>query len=159
MTIRQKSDFIGGVALLLLSGLVFVLSFELDPNSRVFPMVISLALGAASLIGVVKGALVVKKGKPRLEVAETPPASRLSIRATLVPLIVSGFCLLFILTFQRIGFEISAICLVFFIMLMMNRREALRQIHVAIAIPMLLLLIFVLGLNLRIPLLLKELFK
>lgn len=74
------------------------------------------------------------------------------------PFFIILFCILFLLGCERIGFDLSAFGIIFAIMLLINRKEAFRKFYFAIIIPLILILIFKVGLNLRIPLFFEKFF-
>ena len=61
--------------------------------------------------------------------------------------------------FDRIGFELSAFLVMFAVMLLMDAKEALRKVYISVATPLALILIFKVGMGLRIPLLIQNLME
>ena len=78
---------------------------------------------------------------------------------TVVPILIFIICYLFVFTYPRIGFELSGFLLVFSIMILINRKEAIKKFYIAILIPSFFLLIFKVGLKLAIPLTIEIFFK
>lgn len=74
------------------------------------------------------------------------------------PFFIILFCILFLLGCERIGFDLSAFGIILATMLLINRKEAFRKFYFAIIIPLVLILIFKTGLNLRIPLFIEIFF-
>jgi len=68
------------------------------------------------------------------------------------PFITIVLCIFFIIGFEKIGFDLSAFMLTFTTMILINSKEAFRKFYIAIIIPLVLILVFKIGLNLRIPL-------
>lgn len=78
---------------------------------------------------------------------------------TTTPIITFFVCCIFVYIYPRIGFELSSFLLVFTIMYLINRKEAIKKFYYAIISPLLFLILFKFGLNLTIPLTIDILFK
>lgn len=72
------------------------------------------------------------------------------------PFIAIVLCIFFILGFENIGFDISAFILTFTMMVLINSKEGFRKFYIALFIPFILILLFKIGLNLRIPLFIER---
>lgn len=154
-------DILIGIALCAFSIIVFIHSFSIEQKARMFPVVISLALALFSGLIVIRNvySLIRKTEEKRASHAddskETEPIVK-SLKNDLYPLLVSGLCIIFVLLYPVIGFEISAFSLLFFTMAIIDLKEAIRKIYIAIIVPAALIAIFYYGLKLRIPLLLEN---
>ena len=78
---------------------------------------------------------------------------------TVIPILIFVICCLFVFAYPRIGFELSTFLLFFSIMVLINRKEAIKKFYFAILIPLIFLLIFKVGLNLVIQSTIKIFFK
>ncbi len=74
------------------------------------------------------------------------------------PIILVLICVLFLIGFQYIGFDLSSFIAMLVIMLFMNKKEALGKLYLAILVPFAIVLLFKYGLNLRLPLLIEKMF-
>ena len=147
--------------MLALVAFIFWQTAELPEDSALFPRLfalvlagVSLALIAQSLWGYyrsIRTRVEQKKSKKPVEL-EKPYRQYL-------PFALIAFCLLFIFAFPRIGFELGAFALVLATMLLIDPKEGIRKIYIAVAAPAVILLIFKVGIKLRIPLLLEKILQ
>lgn len=72
------------------------------------------------------------------------------------PFFAIVFCIIFIVGFERIGFDLSAFILTFATMILINPKGAFRKFYIALIIPLILILIFKIGLDLRMPLFIEK---
>lgn len=68
------------------------------------------------------------------------------------PFVAIMLCIFFIIGFEKIGFDLSAFMLIFVTMILINSKEAFRKFYIALIIPVIFILIFKIGFNLRMPL-------
>jgi len=158
-------DILMGIGLCVFSISVFIFSFSLEEKARVFPVVITFALALFSGLIIFKNIYLFalnSKKKSTDTTAGAPDKTKgivKSVQKNLYPLLISGLCMTFVLLFPKIGFEISAFSLLFITMAIINIKEAIRKIYIAIVVPAVLIAIFYYGLKLRIPLLLENIFR
>lgn len=126
---------------------------ELSFGAADFPRLLSFALIGLSflLIGItVYNDFKALKKQPAAPVRNAP------FKKELYPFLIIVFCVFFMIFFDRIGFELSAFLVMFAVMLLMDVKEAIRMIYLPVAVPLLLILIFKVGMGLRIPLLIQN---
>jgi len=134
--------------LLLLSGLIFLWTNDMTPGAELFPRIMAVGL---ALFGIVE--LI-------LSYMRMGGAERKTINATEKSLIrKSAFymgaffmiVLVFFIAFPLIGFEIAAVVFMLAAMMLLGGKSALRKWPIAILVPALLILVFRLGLSVRLP--------
>ena len=153
MMSRTATDFISAVFILGFSLCMFLGTTSLEKRTRFFPSFILLCLAILCTFLLIKKGkeLWQSRGKAELVEEVRPPC----LRAFLSPILIIAFCVLFLLTLEKTGFELCGFALIFGIMLSINPREALRKVYYAVLVPIVLVLIFYYGLGLRLPSLLQ----
>ncbi|GAH42300.1 unnamed protein product [marine sediment metagenome] len=131
-------------------------------ESALFPLILSymLILFNLGLIFVNLSKWVFQKNKLKLvskkeEVENILNTNRKSFYE-IYPFIAIVFCILFIMGFEKIGFDLSAFMLTYATMILINPKEGFRKFYIALFIPLILILLFKIGLNLRMPLFIEH---
>jgi hypothetical protein len=161
---KRLYDILIGIILCAFSITVFIFSFSLEKKAGMFPIFITLGLVFFSGLSVVRNIyLLALKGENKSENIRSGASERMSqivksLKNDLYPLLVSGLCMIFVLLYPVIGFEISAFMLLFFTMAIIDLKEAIRKIYISIIVPAALIAIFYYGLKLRMPLLFDNIF-
>ncbi len=159
--IKSKSkltDILIGIILCAFSIMVFIYSFSIEQKASTFPKFISLALAFFSgLIFIRNIYSLIRKDENHADDTRKTEQNVKSLKNDLYPLLVSGLCMIFVLLYPVIGFEISAFLLLFITMAIIDLKEAIRKIYISIMVPAALIAIFYYGLKLRIPLLFENL--
>lgn len=129
---------------------------ELSSGAADFPRLLSFVLGGLSslLIGITLYNYVrTLKKQPAVAARKRKTTP---FKEELYPFLIIFFCIFFMVFFDRIGFELSAFLVMFAVMLLMDAKKALRKIYLAVVTPLALILIFKVGMGLRIPLLIQN---
>ena len=156
---NNLTDIVMGIGLCAFSIMVFIYSFSIEQKASTFPKFISLALALFSgLIFIRNVYSLIRKDEDHADVTRKTEQIVKSAQNDLLPLLVSGLCMIFVLLYPVIGFEISAFMLLFFTMAIIDLKEAIRKIYISIIVPATLIAIFYYGLKLRIPLLFDNIF-
>jgi hypothetical protein len=138
-------------------------NLDISPGAKSFPQIIGLVLAVLSLMLIASTiwTYIRSKSSRAEKIVSNGSSSRLShqIASEIYPFITSVLAILFLLSFDWIGFEISGFALMFAIMLIINRKEAIGKIYYAVATPAILILIFKMGMKIRLPLLLQQFFE
>lgn len=141
---------------------ILYLSCSIRPESALFPRMFSYILIVLNL-GLIFTTLLERssqKNKQKLfnkkeEIENIASINRKPIYE-IYPLFTIIFCIIFILGFERIGFDLSAFILTFATMILINAKEAFRKFYIALIFPLILILIFKIGFHLRMPLFLDK---
>ncbi len=146
-----------GLGMIALSIWIIYFSMEIEAKAANFPLYISILLlvfggifSLQSLIKIFRKARKLDISPEKIYMDKTKIFELLI--AELLPYGATILCLLFIWAFPIVGFELSAFCLVFLIMISIKPKVATSTILVSLVVPIILILIFRLGLNIRIPL-------
>jgi len=129
---------------------------EIGAGAAVFPRLLSFALiGLSALLmgNTIYTYLRTRTKQPEVAARKQKAAP---FKEDLYPFLIVTFCIFFMALFDRIGFELSAFLVMFAAMLLMDAKEALRKIYIAMVAPLVLILIFKVGMGLRIPLLIQN---
>ena len=141
---------------------IVYLSSSIREGSALFPLILSYLLILFNLGLIVSNLLgwFSKKNKRKLlnekKRIDGIVASHQDLSHEIYPFIVIMLCIFFILGFENIGFDISAFLLTFITMILINPKEGFRKFYIALFIPFILILIFKIGLNLRMPLFIER---
>jgi len=141
---------------------IYIRTFDMTPSSSMFPRLLSIFIFSlnAFLIGQYFYYSSKRNEKEIIQNRKNYWKNIFNLKKyTVIPILVFIICCLFVFAYPRIGFELSAFLLVFSIMLLINRKEAIKKFYFAILIPLLFLLIFKVGLNLAVPLTVEIFFK
>ena len=150
----------------LISAAIFIVLFivvrfftsSLDPDSSLFPRMASWVMVVLSFGLIGQSLWVQQREKRRASDKERLSEASIGFRQRVYPFVVVVFCILFLISFNIIGFELSSALLMFMIMLLLDWKKGLRKFYFALAVPAVFILIFKVGLKLRIPLLLDRIF-
>ena len=157
------ASLLSGAAMLSLSVFVLHQTSTMSPGAATFPQLLGQVLAGFSLLLIASAIWThIWRKKPRVEEIKPliePSHSGLKIMHEVYPFGIIVFCILFMVAFNRIGFELSAFGVMFATMLLIDRREALRKFYYALLTPAFLILIFKFGVGLRLPLLIHKLFE
>lgn len=164
--IKIQENIVGNtvsyIAFCCLGIFVIYLASSMRIASALFPIILSITLIIFNLSLIFKTflkwisdrkILFKKKGKE-----EKITSIREKTLFEIFPFITIIFCSLFVVGFEKIGFDISAFLLAFAIMILINPKEGFRKFYIALLIPFLLIVLFKVGLNVRMPLLIEKLF-
>jgi len=141
---------------------IYVRTFDMTSSSAMFPRLLSISIFSlnAFLIGQYFYYFFIRKEKGITQNRRNYWKSIFNLKKyTVIPILIFIICCLFVFAYPRIGFELSTFLLVFSIMVLVNKKEAIKKFYFAILIPLLFLLIFKVGLNLTIPLTIEIFFK
>ena len=136
---------------------IYIKSFNIPLGPAMFPKLLSIFLFGLNTFLIIQHFIIfIRRNTREITPTQNKKNDWKNIfnlkKYTLIPILVFILCCLFVFSYSRIGFELSAFLLVFSIMLLINRREAVRKFYLAILIPLIFLLIFKFGLSLAIPL-------
>jgi len=148
-------ELIVGLGIVVFSSMMVKYSMRIESNASVFPFYISVLLLIFTGVFIIQKTLIIiqKQNSSKEPFIKVQDIGRLDqFKSVVSPMVATLLCLLFIWAFPIIGFEISAFLLMFLIMLSINYKEAISKIWIPLLIPILLILIFRLGLHIRIPL-------
>ncbi|MCK5767812.1 MAG: tripartite tricarboxylate transporter TctB family protein [Candidatus Atribacteria bacterium] len=159
---RKKVNIMGNLisyfAFCCLGFFIVYLSLSIRAESALFPLVLSYLLILFNLGLIVNNILgwYSKKNKEKYlnekgKIDNTTKINK-NISYEIYPFIAIILCIFFIIGFEKIGFDLSAFMLTFTVMILINSKEAFRKFYIALIIPAILILIFKIGLNLRMPL-------
>ena len=147
-----------GLGIMLISGWVIFYSSNIEAKAANFPFYISILLFALGAILVVRDLITIYQKKnlvnKHADIYNAPSIFDL-LKTELLPYSITALCLLFIWALPVVGFEISAFCLIFAVMILIKSKVTLSTILLSFIVPALLIIIFRLGLNIRIPLALE----
>ena len=144
---------------------IFVLhqTSTMSRESATFPRLLSIALAGFSILFIIQSLWKQSKRKrpshEKMKSSDRPVDGSKASLQEIYPFAITVFCIIFLMAYTRIGFELSAFGLVFATMLLIHRKEALRKFYSAIIIPAVLVLIFKIGVGLRLPLVLEKFFQ
>jgi hypothetical protein len=151
--ILKREFFVG---LMFFAAALIFLFFSLRPEGRatLFPTIISSALIIFSLVFSIQQLFLILKSRGSKNSSllikgrhNFTYSFKLNIFLLIIPLITLGF----IMVLPLIGFEASGFVLMFAIMLIINRHLAVKKIHYAVLVPIILNLIFKYALNIHLP--------
>jgi hypothetical protein len=149
-----------GLGIMMVSGWVIFYSSNIEAKAANFPFYISILLFGLGAILVVRDLITIYQKKNLVNKladiynTDTPAIFDL-LKTELLPYSITALCLLFIWALPVVGFEISAFCLIFAVMILIKSKVTLSTILLSLIVPALLIIIFRLGLNIRIPLALE----
>jgi len=156
-------DIISAIAMCGLSVFVLHQTSTMSPESATFPRLLGIALaGFSGLFIILSLWNYMKSKRPQHEKIKSSSRPLWGSKGSLqeiYPFAITVFCIMFLIAYNRIGFELSAFGLVFAAMLLIQRKEALHKFYYAIIIPAVLVLIFRIGVGLRLPLVLEKFFQ
>jgi hypothetical protein len=148
-------EFIVGLIFLAASIIFFIFSIRLEGRARLFPSIISSALIIFSSVFSLQQLILISKRRKSFPKSILNDKSREFLtnngRLNIFLLIIPGLALGFISLLPYIGFEASGFILMFTIMLIINSHLAIKKIHFAIIIPIMLNLTFKFALNIHLP--------
>ncbi len=155
-------DFYIYLGFIILGLFIIWQSSDLRSASALFPRLLSYLILLLSVTLLFLN-FIHKKNLLTEEKSESPKKTEIKPKKDplyfeLIPLVIIFFCILFLLLFQNIGFDISAFITIFAIMVFMNKKEGLQKYYLAILIPLVIILLFKYGLNLRLPLFIEKFF-
>jgi len=159
MNIRKQIDknIFSYFAFCIIAVFIYVKSFDMTKSSAMFPRLLSIFIFILNIFLIIHYLYRLAKRNTQITI-HNEKKKNISInflnlkKHTLYPILAFIISCLFVYAYPRIGFEISAFFLVFSIMFIIDRKEALKKFYYALLIPLIFLLIFKLGLNLDIPL-------
>jgi len=141
---------------------IYIRTFDMAPSSSMFPRLLSIFIFSlnAFLIGQYFYYFFIRNEKEITQNRKNYWKNIFNLeKYTMIPILIFIICCLFVFAYPRIGFELSTFLLFFSIMVLINRKEAIKKFYFAILIPLLFLLIFKVGLKLAIPLTIEIFFK
>lgn len=148
-------------------GLTFFILYQtstMKPESALFPRMLSYILLALSLSLILlkffKNISLFNKDRKmiseeKIRIKKVTHKNRKIIHE-IYPFFIILFCILFLWGYDRIGFDLSAFGITFATMILIDHKEAFRKFYFAIIIPLILILIFNIGLGLRMPLFIEK---
>jgi len=163
---RKQVNMVGNLisyfAFCCLGFFIIYLSSSMKAESVLFPLILSYMLILFNL-GLIFANLLERafqKNKQRLfskkeEIGNISNINRKPFYE-IYPFFVIMFCILFIVGFEKIGFDLSAFMLTFATMILINSKEGFRKFYIALIIPLILILLFKFGLNLRMSLFIER---
>lgn len=137
---------------------IVYLSSSIRAESALFPLILSYLLILFNLGLIVNNTLgwlsQKNKGKLLNEKKEMDNIAKKNqgFSYEIYPFIAIILCIFFIIGFEKIGFDLSAFMLTYATMILINPIEGFRKFYIALFIPLILILLFKIGLNLRMPL-------
>lgn len=157
------ASLISAMGMFFLSLFILHETSSMSPAAAVFPRILSKALSGFSLMLIISAVWThIRTKKPQIEKAAPPveaSRNRLNILKEAYPFLIIVFCVFFMTFFSSLGFEISAFGVMFATMLLIDRKQAFRKFYYALIIPALLVLLFKLGIGLRLPLFIDRFFE
>ena len=163
---RKQVNMIGNLlsyfAFCCLGFIIIYLSSSMKAESALFPLILSYMLILFNL-GLIFANLLERafqKNKQKLfskkEEIENISNINRKLFYEIYPFIAIIFCILFIVGFEKIGFDLSAFMLTYATMILINPKEGFSKFYIALFIPLILILLFKIGLNLRMPLFIEH---
>ena len=132
--------------LLLLSVLIFLGTTDMTPGAELFPRIMAGGLALFGVIELIREIIAMRRTKRTAEkMSATTLKSAIYMGAFF--LLVIGF----FVAFPFIGFEITSVAFMLATMVLLGGKKALRKWPVAILVPALLVLVFRVGLDIRLP--------
>ena len=170
MKVQQQilANIISAVVMCGLAIFVFLQAASLGEGAALFPRLLSGVLAFFSILLIITSVWNYHKDKQRHseealpqkpETAENISGKSAERLKELYPFSITLLCMLFLFAYNRIGFELSAFGLMFATMLLIQYKFALHKFYYAIIIPVILILVFKVGVDLRLPLLIERLFQ
>jgi len=163
---RKQVNMVGNLisyfAFCCLGFFIIYLSSSMKAESVLFPLILSYMLILFNLGLIFANPLerAFQKNKQRLfgKKEEIENISNINRKPfyEIYPFFVIMFCILFIVGFEKIGFDLSAFMLTFATMILINSKEGFRKFYIALIIPLILILLFKFGLNLRMSLFIER---
>jgi len=154
-------SFIPGIASLGLSLYVWLYISDLGEGAAAIPGLIAIVLAILSLLLIISGIKeynqLNKEYTQERQSADQDKGKFTSLKMELYPFTLIIVCIVFLLLFDSVGFDIGAAVLLFAAMLLIDAKEAVRKFYLVILIPLVLVLIFKFGLSLRLPLFFQDL--
>jgi len=154
-------NIISGLAMVALS--IFCLhqieASEISAGATDFPRLLSFTLIGLSALLIGHTIYNYLRSVKNKHVVSARKQKAAPFKEELYPFLIVVFCIFFMVFFDRIGFELSAFLVMFAVMLLMDAKEALRKVYISVATPLALILIFKVGMGLRIPLLIQNLME
>lgn len=134
--------------LLVLCAAVFYLTGEMSSGAELFPRITAFGL---AFFGIVELILSLSRKDSMEKPIKKENNQHLVRKSVLYMLVFFLLVIFFFLCFPLIGFEVSAIGFMLIAMVLLGGRKTLRLWPVAILIPLLLVLVFRGGLDVRLP--------
>ena len=131
---------------------------DLSPGAVRFPRLLSFVLVGLSLLLIIQTIYPYFQASPRTAKKEPCGDPKGRLQRETAPFIVVFFSACFVALMNRIGFELSAFLTMFGSMVLMDPKEGIRKIYLAALTPLALILIFKIGMGLRMSLLTETLF-
>jgi hypothetical protein len=156
MNKQQIIHLIIGITIVLSAAVIFFLSTMLEPRAAFFPEGISLLLfffGSVLVIQQIHFKVKHKsaEGQTSIDAINKAEKSENNRRTNIVLITIPLLSVGFISIIPFIGFEASAFCLMFMMMMSISFNIAVKRIYIAIVTPVLLNLVFRLVLNIQLP--------
>lgn len=164
MKSKQYRDLAGGLASVMVAMLFIYYTLPIEPKAAMFPFYISVLLLVFGVSLIIRNIIILRKQKAVItgsmpDSGESERDPRVFHKMNYMPLVVSLFCLAFLKLLPWTGFEVSAVMLIFLIMLSINRKEAITKVYFALIVPVVLVIIFRYALNIRLPMTFEMLFE
>ena len=136
--------------LIILSGAVFVWTSGMTPGAELFPRIMA---GGLALFGIVELALMFMKIRKNSNTSDTNQAVDISVVKKSIVYMGAFFVLvvLFFVSLPYVGFAVTSTIFMFVSMLLIGGKEAIRKWPVALLVPVMLILVFKYGLEVRLP--------
>jgi hypothetical protein len=134
--------------LLLLSALIFLWTNDMTPGAELFPRIMAVGLALFGIIELILSYM--RMGwveKKTINATEKSLIRRSAFYMGAFFIIVLGF----FIAFPLVGFEIAAVAFMLAAMMLLGGKPALRKWPIAILVPTLLILVFRIGLSVRLP--------
>ncbi len=153
------AEIVTNILLIILAGIIFVYSITADVKC-IYPLTfVSSAIIICNLILMFRKSVWNLKNNftsnEHLVAQETEAIKSWKFS---IPYLVILLCLSFVYFVPIVGFEISAVLFMIVIPAIIDWKQIKRWIFLSIIVPAVLILVFYFGLNLRLPLLITELF-
>ena len=158
MTANPIANLLAGLLAAGAAGFFLYRGMSMDPDAANFPILVASVLGAlVLLLAVQEGLGAAMRWKTDTGAGPVPGptagAATRTLRQQVYPFVLVGFCLIFLITLERIGFEISAIALMISAMFLFNRNETIRKSYITVITTAAMILLFNVLLGLRVPML------
>ena len=161
MSKKEKigGDLIAGGMMICLASFILHQASSFSPGAAKFPRFLSLLLLGLSVLFILSTLWKFAKSRKIINSGTEAFASRSKFSLEFYPFIIIILCILFISILNKIGFELSACCLILATMAIIDRKQVKRSFYLAFLFPAVLILIFKFGIGLRIPLLFQKLIE
>ena len=152
-------NLIAGGTMLCLAAFILHQVSSFSPGAATFPRLLSLLLLGFSLLFILSTLWKFAMSRKSIDSGTEAITSGSKVSKEPYPFIIIIYCILFISFLNEIGFELSACCLILATMALIDRNQVKRSFYLAFLVPAVLILIFKLGIGLRIPLLFQKLIE